>query len=76
MVNSREPMAEADVRRISTPVLVAVGETDDMAGSADDLSKLLPNAEAFTIPRRDHMRATGDPAFKRATLEFLSRHGL
>lgn len=74
MVNSREPMAEADVRRITTPVLVAVGETDDMAGSPDELARLLPNAEAFTIPRRDHMRATGDPAFKRATLEFLSRH--
>jgi len=74
MVNSREPMSEADVRRITTPILVAVGETDDMAGSADELQQLLPNAEAFTIPRRDHMRATGDPAFKRATLDFLSRH--
>lgn len=74
MVNSREPMSEADVRRIATPILVAVGETDDMAGSAQELAQLLPNAEAFTIPRRDHMRATGDPAFKSATLEFLSRH--
>jgi pimeloyl-ACP methyl ester carboxylesterase len=74
MVNSREPMAEAEVRRIATPVLVAVGETDDMAGSAAALAQLLPNAEAFTIPRRDHMRATGDPAFKRAALDFLSRH--
>jgi len=74
MVNSREPMPEADIRRIATPILVAVGETDDMAGSAADLAGLLPNAEAFTIPRRDHMRATGDPAFKRAALDFLSRH--
>lgn len=74
MVNSREPMPEADVRRITTPILVAVGETDDMAGSAAELAKLLGNAEPFTIPRRDHMRATGDPAFKNATLDFLSRH--
>jgi pimeloyl-ACP methyl ester carboxylesterase len=74
MVNSREPMREADVRRLTTPLLVAVGETDDMAGSAADLAALIPSAEAFTIPRRDHMRATGDPAFKRATLDFLHRH--
>jgi pimeloyl-ACP methyl ester carboxylesterase len=74
MVNSREPMPEADVRRITTPILVAVGEADEMAGSAEVLAGLLPEAEAFTIPRRDHMRATGDPAFKRAALDFLSRH--
>lgn len=74
MVNSREPMSEAEVRRIATPTLVAVGETDEMAGSAAALAQLLTNAEAFTIPRRDHMRATGDPAFKSATLDFLLRH--
>jgi len=73
MVNSREPMPEAAVRAIGTPVLVAVGETDDMAGPAAGLADLLPDAEAFTIPRRDHMRATGDPAFKKAALDFLSR---
>jgi pimeloyl-ACP methyl ester carboxylesterase len=74
MVNSREPMPEADIRRITTPILVAVGEADEMAGSAEALAGLLLDAEAFTIPRRDHMRATGDPAFKRAALDFLSRH--
>ena len=74
MVNSREPMAEAEIRRITTPVLVAVGETDEMAGPPDALAALLPHGEAFTIPRRDHMRATGDPAFKQAALDFLSRH--
>ena len=74
MVSSREPMPEADVRRISGPVLVAVGADDDMAGPPEALAKLLPRGEAFTIERRDHMRATGDPSFKRAALEFLSRH--
>jgi len=74
MINSREPMSVADVRRIELPVLVAVGADDDMAGSPDDLAKLLPHAEAFTIPRRDHMRATGDPTFKAATLDFFRRH--
>ena len=74
MVNSREPMSERDVRRIEVPVLVAVGENDEMAGSPGALATLLPHGEAFVIPRRDHMRATGDREFKRAALEFLSRH--
>ncbi|HVW91430.1 MAG TPA: alpha/beta hydrolase [Devosia sp.] len=74
MINSREPMREADVRRITPPVLVAVGEADDMAGSPEALARLLPNGEAFVIPRRDHMRATGDIEFRKAALAFLARH--
>jgi pimeloyl-ACP methyl ester carboxylesterase len=75
MVNSREPMKEAEVRDIHGPTLVATGENDEMAGSAEPLAALLPAGEAFTIARRDHLRATGDPQFKRAALEFLARHG-
>ncbi|MGV3490256.1 MAG: alpha/beta fold hydrolase [Devosia sp.] len=74
MVNSREPMGEADIRRIAAPVLVAVGSEDDMVGSAQDLAAMLPQGEAFIIERRDHMRATGDKQFKAAALDFLARH--
>jgi pimeloyl-ACP methyl ester carboxylesterase len=74
MVNSREPMPAADIGKIAAPVLVAVGSDDDMAGSAAALAEMLPQGEAFTIERRDHMRATGDKAFKAAALEFLARH--
>lgn len=74
MVSSREPMTEAQVRQIDTPVLVANGEQDDMAGPAAPLASLLRSGDAFTIPRRDHMRATGDPAFKQAALDFLSAY--
>lgn len=73
MINSREPMAEADARRIAVPALVAVGELDDMAGPPEALVGLLPNAEAFVIPRRDHLRSTGDLEFKKAALAFLER---
>jgi pimeloyl-ACP methyl ester carboxylesterase len=74
MINSREPLSAAEVGRIAAPVLVAVGADDEMAGSPDELARLLPHGEAFTIPRRDHMRATGDSTFKAAALAFLSRH--
>lgn len=73
METSRQPMARADVRRIDIPVLVAVGEADEMAGPPDQLAELLPKGEAFLIPRRDHMRATGDAKFKEAALAFLGR---
>ncbi|CDP50463.1 Hydrolase [Devosia sp. DBB001] len=74
MVSSRQPMDIDDVRRISVPVLVAVGETDDMAGSARELADLLPKGEAFVIPRRNHMLATGDARFKEAAIAFLERN--
>ncbi|MCF1743032.1 alpha/beta fold hydrolase [Paradevosia shaoguanensis] len=74
MVSSRQPMDIDDVRRISVPVLVAVGETDDMAGSAQELADLLPKGEAFVIPRRNHMLATGDARFKEAAVAFLERN--
>ncbi len=74
MVSSREPMTEKQVRDITVPVLVATGSEDQMAGSAADLAALLRHGEAVTIPRRDHMRATGDPKFKQAALDFLARH--
>ena len=74
METSRQPMARADVRRISVPVLVAVGEADDMAGRPEPLAELIAGGEAVVIPKRDHMRATGDKAFKAATIDFLGRH--
>ncbi len=73
MISSREPMPEAAVRRIGQPTLVAVGEADDMAGDPAALAALLPRGEAFAIPKRNHMLATGDPKFKAAALAFLSK---
>jgi pimeloyl-ACP methyl ester carboxylesterase len=73
MASFRRSMTPADVRRIATPTLVAVGELDDSAGDPQALAALLPRGEAFVIARRDHMRATGDKAFKAAALDFLSR---
>ena len=71
METSRQPMARANVRRINVPLLVAVGEADEMAGSPEPLAELIPGAIAYVIPKRDHMRATGDKAFKAAALDFL-----
>ncbi len=74
VVSSREPMREEDVRRITGPVLVAVGENDEMAGGVQPLVDLLPQGEGFIIPKRNHMLSTGDPKFKTAAVKFLLAH--
>lgn len=68
---SRDPISAEDVGRIASPVLVAIGEHDVIGGPADGLAKLIPGAQAFTIPGRDHMKAVGDRTFKARALEFL-----
>ncbi|MEO1066303.1 MAG: alpha/beta hydrolase [Pseudomonadota bacterium] len=69
---SRSTISASDVSRITTPVLLAVGTEDDVAGDLDGLLTLLPNGEACPIPRRNHMQAVGDKVYKAGVLAFLS----
>lgn len=71
--SARDPLSREDVAQISCPVLVAVGETDVVGGSAVELAALIPGAEALTIPGRDHMKAVGDQVYKQAVASFLAR---
>ncbi len=75
VLGARDRLTPADLRKISAPVLVAVGSEDVGAGSAAGLAALIPGAEAFEIPGRDHMKAVGDRAHKAAVLAFLARQG-
>lgn len=59
------------VAAIGTPVLIAVGSKDDIAGSPVELAAMMPNAKPFVIEGLDHMKATGAPAFKAEVLDFL-----
>jgi pimeloyl-ACP methyl ester carboxylesterase len=70
---AREPLTREAVARIACPVLVVAGGDDVIAGAADDLAKLIPGAEALTVPRRDHMRTVGDRAYMEGVLDFLRR---
>lgn len=76
IIGQRETIPAGRLATIRAPTLVAVGEKDGVAGSAEGLAALIPGAEAFVIPRRDHMLSTGDKAFKARVLEFLAEHGL
>ncbi|MBV9563662.1 MAG: alpha/beta hydrolase [Bradyrhizobium sp.] len=70
---SRDPMSMEDAAAISVPVLIAVGTTDEVAGSAAALGNIIPDSEVLDIPNRDHMRAVGDKVYKTGVNEFLSR---
>lgn len=74
IIGQRETIAPELLAAIRAPTLVAVGEKDTVAGSASALARLIPGAEAFVIPKRDHMLATGDKAFKARVLAFLGQH--
>jgi pimeloyl-ACP methyl ester carboxylesterase len=69
---SRRLMSRAEAAAITVPVLIAVGTTDEVAGSAHALGEVIPQARVLDIPDRDHMRAVGDKVFKTGVLEFLS----
>jgi pimeloyl-ACP methyl ester carboxylesterase len=73
MRGSRGLMSKEDAGRIGVPVLIAVGSTDEVAGSAAALGALVPGAEVLDIPNRDHMRAVGDKVYKAGVIDFLSR---
>jgi pimeloyl-ACP methyl ester carboxylesterase len=70
---SRRLMTSEEAAGIAVPVLIAVGTTDEIAGSAAALGKIIPGAEVLDIPNRDHMRAVGDKVYKTGVLDFLAR---
>ena len=73
MRGSRRLMTKAEAAAIAVPVLIAVGTTDEIAGSAQALGKIIPGSQVLDIPNRDHMRAVGDKVYKTGVVEFLSQ---
>lgn len=74
IATSRETITPAEAARIGMPALVAVGGRDDIAGSPEELSALLPRGEPFVVIGRDHNLSVGDRTLKARVLEFLRAH--
>ena len=70
---SRRLMTREEAAAIKVPTLIAVGTIDDVAGSAQKLSEIIPGSHVLDIPNRDHMRAVGDRVYKDGVLEFLAK---
>src|SRR6187549_1174813 len=69
---SRRLMTTEEAAAIRVPVLIAVGTTDEIAGSAQALGEIIKGSEVLDIPNRDHMRAVGDKVYKTGVADFLS----
>ena len=63
-------LSRADLAKITSPVLVVLGD-QDFAGPADPLLEALPDARLVTLSRCDHFATPKDFRFLDATLEFL-----
>jgi pimeloyl-ACP methyl ester carboxylesterase len=70
---SRRLLTRDEAAGIAVPVLIAVGTTDEIAGSAQALGEIIPGAQVLDIPNRDHMRAVGDKVYKAGVIDFLAR---
>jgi pimeloyl-ACP methyl ester carboxylesterase len=68
------PQPEPDpsaLAKIANPVLVVVGDQDDIVADVDKLIEHIPTAKLVTIAARNHMSAVPAGEFKKAALEFL-----
>jgi len=62
----------ARLSAVRTPILVVVGDRDELAPDAPELVELIPSSRLVTIPGRDHMGAVPAREFKQAAIDFLS----
>ncbi len=72
MRRGRSRPALEDLAAISLPVLLVVGEKDDLVGGADVLAAAIPGACLVTVPDRDHLAVVPDRRYKEAVLTFLA----
>src|SRR5207248_7272000 len=68
------PQPDLDAGRLSkirTPILLVIGERDELASGADELVEMIPTARLVTVPGRDHLGTVPAREFKDAALSFL-----
>jgi pimeloyl-ACP methyl ester carboxylesterase len=71
MRSPRHKYVPGDLKRSTRPVLVVCGEKDELVGSPEPLAAAFADGRAVILPGKDHMTAVGDPAYKKAVLQFL-----
>jgi pimeloyl-ACP methyl ester carboxylesterase len=69
--SSRVKIKEEALAHIKKPVLVVVGDKDELAGDIAPLVAAIPGAIGLSLKGKDHMSAVGDLQFKREALTFL-----
>ena len=56
---------------MKTPLLLVVGDNDELVSGAEDLVEMLPTAKLVIVPGRDHLGTVPAREFKEAALAFL-----
>ena len=72
ILGPQSPMDPGKLASITTPVLVVVGDQDDIVGKVDRLVESIPTAKLVKVAGRNHMSAVPAREFKEAALEFLA----
>jgi pimeloyl-ACP methyl ester carboxylesterase len=67
------PPDEERLASVRTPILLVVGDRDEVAHDAPRLAERIPGARLVVIPGRDHMGTVPARQFKEAVLEFLGQ---
>jgi len=70
--STRVKIKQEALAAIQAPVLVVAGELDEVAGSVDGLTSVIPNSQGAVLPKRNHMNAVGDAGYKAVVLAFLA----
>jgi len=68
----RSAVDVAALAAVRTPVLIVVGERDELVGDPQALADLIPGAQLVIVPGRDHLSTVGDKRYKEAVLRFLA----
>jgi pimeloyl-ACP methyl ester carboxylesterase len=72
-IQGLQPDADpAQLARIDTPILIVVGDHDEVARGAPELVELIPSARLVTVAGRDHLSLVPAREFKQAALDFLT----
>lgn len=74
IVGQQPGLDPGQLRAVRTPIMVVVGERDDIVRNAEQLVAQIPGARLVVIPGRDHMSTLTARPFKDAALEFLAEN--
>lgn len=72
MIGFKVRYSQAALSAIRTPILLVVGDRDDIAGDADGLVEWIPTARLVTVAGRDHLGTVPAREFKTAAVDFLT----
>ncbi len=70
----RRVVGGEQLRTIRIPVLIVVGERDELVGDPRPLADRIDGATLVRIPGKDHLTTVGSRLYKDAVLRFLEEH--